>query len=166
MPRSAMSNQAVSPSTGIPKPAKRPGRLIELDILRGFLLLWMTLTHLPTKVSIVSNQTFGFVSRAEGFIFLAGFMVGQLEVRREKKGGEWATLRDLAKRTARIYSYHLGLIAIAFTVFAEIAVRLQRPAVQNLLSYFLQSKGEASLAAILLQYKPSLMDILPMYVVF
>jgi hypothetical protein len=145
---------------------KPAGRLIELDILRGFLLLWMTLTHLPTKVSVVSNQTFGFVSGAEGFIFLAGFMVGQLEVRREKKGGEWATLRDLARRTARIYSYHLALIFIAFTVFAEIAVRLQRPAVENLFSYFLQSKGEATLAAVLLQYRPSLLDILPMYVVF
>ena len=35
----------------------------------------MTLTHLPTKASVISNQTFGFVSGAEGFIFLAAFMV-------------------------------------------------------------------------------------------
>src|SRR5437763_1053979 len=106
MPRSAMSNQAVSPSSGIPKPAKRPGRLIELDILRGFLLLWMTLTHLPTKVSIVSNQTFGFVSGAEGFIFLSAFMIGQLEQRLQNRSGELATVRDIAKRTFRIYGYH------------------------------------------------------------
>lgn len=66
-------------------------RLIELDILRGFLLLWMTLTHLPTKASVISNQTFGFVSGAEGFIFLAGFMVGQLEHRIERKRGYAAT---------------------------------------------------------------------------
>ena len=68
--------------------AKPPGgRLIELDILRGFLLLWMTLTHLPTAASIISNQTFGFVSGAEGFIFLSAFMVGQLEHRMEEKRG-------------------------------------------------------------------------------
>src|SRR3954454_12144494 len=81
---------------------KPAGRLIELDILRGFLLLWMTLTHLPTKVSVVSNQTFGFVSGAEGFIFLAGFMVGQLEHRVEEKRGRIGALRDLAKRTVRV----------------------------------------------------------------
>src|SRR5947208_9378842 len=160
--------QAVKPGPvplSNPSPARRH-RLIELDILRGFLLLWMTMTHLPTRASVISNQTFGFVSGAEGFIFMAAFMVGQLEFRRERKGGERATLRDLAKRTARVYLYHLGLIAIAFTVFAKLAVLLNRPAIQNLLSFYLESPKRATVAAILLQYRPSLLDLLPMYVVF
>ena len=147
------------------RPKKSP-RLIELDILRGFLLLWMTLTHLPTKASMISNQTFGFVSGAEGFIFLAAFMVGQLEFRREQTRGEVATVQDLAKRTFRVYVYHCGLLLIAFTVFAKIAVSFHRPAVQNLLSYYLHSPGQAVLAALLLQYRPSLLDILPLYIIF
>ena len=130
------------------------------------MLLWMTFTHLPTKASIISNQTFGFVSGAEGFIFLAAFMVGQLEYRKEQKGGEIATVRDLAKRTGRVYLYHAGLLVIAFTVFAELAISLHRPAVQNLLSFYLLAPKRAALAAFLLQYRPSLLDILPMYVVF
>lgn len=146
--------------------SKPRARLVELDILRGFLLLWMTFTHLPTKASILSNQTFGFVSGAEGFIFLAAFMVGQLEYRKEQKGGEIATVRDLAKRTARVYLYHGGLLLIAFTVFAELAVTFHRPAVQNLLSFYLSAPKRAVVAAFLLQYRPSLLDILPMYVVF
>src|ERR1700685_1018945 len=85
---------------------KRRGRLVQLDILRGFLLVWMAMTHLPTKANLISNQTFGFVSGAEGFIFLSAFMVGLLEERKEMKGGWFATLRDLAKRTVRIYAYH------------------------------------------------------------
>lgn len=141
-------------------------RLVELDILRGFLLLWMTFTHLPTKASVVSNQTFGFVSGAEGFIFLAAFMVGQLEYRKEQKGGEIATVRDLAKRTWRVYLYHGGLLILAFTIFAKLAVAFQRPAVQNLLSFYLQAPKRAVVAAFLLQYRPSLLDILPIYVVF
>lgn len=140
--------------------------MVELDILRGFLLLWMTLTHLPTKASLISNQTFGFVSGAEGFIFLAGFMVGQLEYRRERKGGEIATLRDLSRRTFRIYAYHLGLLLITFTFFAKLAVTYHRPAIENLVSFFLRNPGPAAVAAALLQYRPSLLDILPMYVVF
>lgn len=142
------------------------GRLIQLDILRGFLLLWMTLTHLPTKANFVSNQTFGFVSGAEGFIFLAGFMVGQLEYRREKKDGVWASVRDLARRTARVYLYHAGLLAITFTVFAYIASHFHRQSLENLLSFFFSNERRAVFAAALLQYRPSLLDILPMYVVF
>lgn len=152
--------------SGTPPIAKPRGRLIEVDILRGFLLLWMTLTHLPTKASLISNQTFGFVSGAEGFIFLAGFMVGQLEHRIQQKSGQAATVRDLSKRTLRIYFYHCILLAIAFTLVAEIGVSFHRLALENLLSFYLQQPKHALIAAALLQYRPALLDILPMYIVF
>jgi hypothetical protein len=141
---------------------KPRGRLIELDILRGFLLLWMTLTHLPTKASLISNQTFGFVSGAEGFIFLAAFMVGQLEHRIELRSGSAATVRDISKRTLRIYIYHCALLAIAFTLVAEVGISFHRQALQNLLSFYLQQPEHAVMAAMLLEYRPSLLDILPM----
>jgi hypothetical protein len=141
-------------------------RLIALDILRGFLLLWMTLTHLPTKASIVSNQTFGFVSGAEGFIFLAAFMVGQIEHRVEQKRGELGTLLDLSKRTTKIYIYHCALLAIAFTLIAKLGTFFHSLALQNLLSFYLEHPKQATIAAVLLEYRPSLLDILPMYIVF
>jgi hypothetical protein len=147
-------------------PRKPGGRIIELDILRGFLLLWMTLTHLPTLASTFSNQTFGFVSGAEGFIFLAAFMVGQLEHRIEQKRGERGAVRDLAKRTVRVYLYHCALLAIAFTLVAEVGVRFHRLSIENLLSFYLHSPKPAVIAAALLEYRPSLLDILPMYVIF
>ena len=139
---------------------------MELDILRGFLLLWMTLTHMPTWASNLSNQTFGFVSGAEGFIFLAAFMVGQIQFRAAKKRGERGALIDIGKRTLRVYLYHCGLLAVAFTLVALIGVEFHREALRNLLSYYLQSPRQAIIAAVLLQYRPSLLDILPMYVVF
>lgn len=154
--------------SGNPAPTdrKRRGRLVELDILRGFLLLWMTLTHLPTKANLISNQTFGFVSGAEGFIFLAAFMVGQLEYRVEQKSGVGATVRDLSRRTLRIYLYHCALLVFAFTLVAEFGVSFHRLALQNLLSFYLQQPQHAAIAAALLLYRPSLLDILPMYIVF
>lgn len=148
-------------------PSEKPRvRLIQLDILRGFLLLWMALTHLPTKASIISNQTFGFVSGAEGFIFLAAFMVGQIEHRVEQRRGERGSLLDIGKRTTRIYIYHCALLAIAFTVIARVGVSLHSLALQNLLSFYLQHPKQATIAAALLEYRPSLLDILPMYIVF
>ncbi len=47
------------------------GRRLELDAVRGLMLVWITLTHLPTIASTYVNQPFGFVSAAEGFIFLS-----------------------------------------------------------------------------------------------
>jgi hypothetical protein len=146
------------------KPARK--RSVEVDILRGFLLLWMTLTHLPTEASVLSNQTFGFVSGAEGFIFLAAFMVGQLQHHVEQKRGQMGALRDIAKRTLRVYLYHCGLLAVAFTLVAAVGVEFHRLSLQNLLSYYLQSPRQAIIAAALLEYRPSLLDILPMYVIF
>ncbi len=161
--------QLTSAATHRAKAAVRPkprGRIVELDILRGFLLLWMTFTHLPTKASIVSNQTFGFVSGAEGFIFLAAFMIGQIEQRAEQKQGQLAAVRDLSKRTLRVYLYHCALLAIAFTLVAGIGVSFHRLALENLLSYYLNRPYQAIIAGALLEYRPSLLDILPMYIVF
>jgi len=169
MPQSAPPVQVPNPpegDKGNTAPRKPRGRLVELDILRGFLLVWMTLTHLPTNASLISNQTFGFVSGAEGFIFLAAFMVGQLQQRTERKLGQMGALRDISKRTLRVYLYHCGTLAIAFTVVAEIAVKFHRLGLQNLLSYYLATPKQAVVAAALLQYRPSLFDILPMYVIF
>lgn len=152
--------------TAAPARHSTPARLVELDVLRGFLLLWMTLTHLPTRASIISNQTFGFVSGAEGFIFLAGFMIGQLEHRVERRGGWNATLRDLRKRVLRVYTYHAALVAITFTIVAAIAVHYHRLGLENLLSFYLAHPKRAIVAALILKYRPSLLDILPMYVLF
>ena len=48
----------------------------ELDALRGLFLVWMTLTHLPTRFSDFVNQPLGFISSAEGFVFISALLVG------------------------------------------------------------------------------------------
>ena len=59
-----------------PTAANHSQRQPELDALRGLLLLWMTMTHLPTHASEYANQPFGFVSAAEGFVFLSAVLTG------------------------------------------------------------------------------------------
>jgi len=41
-------------------------RRLEIDGALGLMLLWMTLTHLPTVLTPWVNQPFGFFSAAEG----------------------------------------------------------------------------------------------------
>ena len=51
-------------------------RRTEFDLLRGALLLGMALTHLPTRASAYADQPLGFISSAEGFVFLSAFIAG------------------------------------------------------------------------------------------
>jgi len=155
---------AVQPEVTVP--IGRTGRIPALDSLRGFLLVWMTLTHLPTRVSAYSNQALGYVSAAEGFILLAAVLTGRIQRHATQKYGPRIALRKLLQRGFRVYAYHLGLLAVAFGICAAVAVYLHREPLQYLLDFFIARPKIALAAAPVLLYNPPLLDILPMYVVF
>jgi hypothetical protein len=141
-------------------------RRIELDAARGAMLVWMTLTHLPTMISTYSNQPFGFVSGAEGFIFLSALFTGQVYFLLAERNGYRAMAKQLWMRTARLYIYHVALLGIAFVVVAHLAAAGNRPALHNLLDYYFLVPRKAVLYGVLLIYRPPLLDILPMYITF
>src|SRR5579862_7867795 len=149
------------PHMHLPRLERKP----ELDALRGLFLVWMTLTHLPTRFADFVNQPLGFVSSAEGFVFISALLVGRLYIR------DWvqnpANVRArLWKRSFKIYGYHLLMLALAFTVVAGFAVHTHKAALINLLNFYLQRPKAAIVGSVLLLYCPPLLDILPMYVTF
>ncbi|MFT4045643.1 MAG: OpgC domain-containing protein [Solimonas sp.] len=141
-------------------------RHLEFDALRGLLLVLMTLTHLPTRFSSYSSQAFGFVSAADGFVFLSAFLTGAIYAPKFAAGQRAAARTSLLLRARRLYLWHLGLLAFAFTVIAAIGFYGQRPALYGLLTFFFEQPMTALWAAPLLVYQPPLLDILPMYTVF
>ncbi len=144
-----------------PKLPRKP----ELDALRGLFLVWMTLTHLPTHFSDLVNQPFGFVSSAEGFVFLSALLVARLYIHQAMQ--DEAGLRSkLWRRSLKIYGYHLLMLALAFTVAAGLAVTTHRTAIYNLLNFYIAHPFVAIAGSVLLIYCPPLLDILPMYVIF
>jgi hypothetical protein len=145
----------------LPKLERRP----ELDALRGLFLVWMILVHLPTHISNFADQPFGFVSAAEGFVFLSALLVGRI-YSREHMVDEGGVRRHLWRRSLKIYGYHMVLIAFAFTVVAAYAVHGHRLALTNLLNFYLAHPAPAIVGSLLLLYCPPLLDILPMYVLF
>ncbi|HKF46195.1 MAG TPA: OpgC domain-containing protein [Terracidiphilus sp.] len=145
----------------LPKLERRP----ELDALRGLFLVWMTVTHLPTRFSDFVNQPFGFVSSAEGFVFISALLVGRLYIRDLVQNPRNVRLK-LWKRSLKIYGYHLVMLALAFTVVAEIAIHTHKAALTNLLDFYLAHPFVAVVGSVLLLYCPPLLDILPMYVTF
>jgi hypothetical protein len=126
----------------------------------------MTLTHLPTRVSVYSNQLFGIVSAAEGFIFLSALLCGTVFGRKLQEQGPRSVWRRLTARAGRLYAYHLALLGIAFTVVARIAIHTKQPSLQGLLDFYLAHRIDGIIASILLVYRPPLLDILPMYILF
>jgi hypothetical protein len=125
----------------------------------------MTLTHLPTHFSDFVNQPFGFVSSAEGFVFLSAMLVSRVYVR-DAQQDESGMRAKLWRRTLKIYGYHLLMLTFAFTVAAAFAATTHRPALSNLLNFYLAHPVVAVIGSVLLIYCPPLLDILPMYVLF
>src|SRR5690348_582587 len=141
-------------------------RRIELDVFRGVLLVMMTLTHLPTRVSVYASQPLGFVSAAEGFVFLSAFVASSVFSRILRDQGTRQVRQRAWSRVTRLYCLHLGLLFFAFTIGATWALRMGRPALSNLLTFYLVEPGWSALGSLLLLYQPPLLDILPMYIVF
>ncbi len=148
-------------TTRVAKLERRP----ELDALRGLFLVWMTLTHLPTHFSDYLNDPFGYVSSAEGFVFLSALLVGRIYISRVLEDENRVRSR-LWKRSLQIYGYHLLMLAVAFTVAATFAVQTHHAAIYNLLNFYIAHPWVAGTGSVLLLYCPPLLDILPMYILF
>ena len=160
------SEQSATAANGPPSNAVM-GRRLELDAARGLMLVWITLTHLPTAASAYVNQPFGFVSAAEGFIFLSALFTGRIYFRLAEHDGYKAMTLRLWARTWRLYCYHALLLIFAFLVAVPIASRGNRPGLHNLLDfYFMAGPKRSVIEAFLLIYRPPLLDILPMYIIF
>ena len=142
-------------------------RIEELDALRGLMLLWMTCTHLPTNLSIYMNQPLGYFAATECFIFLSALFSGRICYSQMQRRGDTGMCLNMWKRAARLYGYQLLLLAFAFVIEAPIAARGNRPAVHNLLNYFFTvGYSRAFVDAALMIYRPPLLDILPIYIIF
>jgi hypothetical protein len=131
----------------LPHLERRP----ELDAMRGLFLVWMTLTHLPTRMSDLVNSPLGFVSSAEGFVFVSALLVGRLYIREMLADASRVRVR-LWKRSLQIYGYHLLMLAFAFTVAAGWAVHTHKAAISNLLNFYLAHPLVAIIGSILLIY--------------
>jgi hypothetical protein len=142
-------------------------RLKELDALRGFMLVWITITHLPTALSTYVNQPFGFVSAAEGFIFLSALFTGSIYFRMAEQNSYGVMRRKLSMRTLQLYLYHVLLLSFVFLVAVPIAASGTRPGLHNLLDFYFDAGARRAVVdAVLLIYRPPLLDILPMYILF
>jgi hypothetical protein len=138
----------------------------EFDALRGLMLVLMTVTHLPTVLSSPLGQPFGYVSAAEGFVLLSGFMAGLVYTGKARKRGGDHMQEAFLRRAATVYACQAALLVFLLTVVSVLAFVTGKQAITNLVSYYLDRPLAAWLGGLTLIYAPPLLDILPMYVLF
>ncbi len=138
----------------------------EIDAVRGLMLVLMTVTHLPTRISMPLGQPFGYVSAAEGFVLLSAYMAGLVYGRVAYRQGVPQMRRAFWRRALTIYGCQAAALLFLFTVITVIGTQVNEPAVKGLLAFYFAQPVDALLGGLLLVHEPPLLDILPLYVLF
>ena len=139
-------------------------RMVELDVLRGFLLLMMVVNHSPSPLRQLTDQPIGFFSTAEPFVFISALLAGLLFQKRREKSGFAAARAATLQRALKIYRAHLITLFVVFAVGSLFLAWV--PGIQYILSKFFDSPTSAVAGSVALLFQPPLLDILPMYVIF
>lgn len=145
-------------NTPSPKINKRD---ISLDVLRGCMLIIMAMDHFGEPIMNYTWEAAGFVSAAEGFVFLSGLLVGLIYARYIQRGG-YVLEQRLWQRAGTIYLYH-WLALFGVFLFTLISIKLQAPW-QSYAVAMEQTPWKAWISGMLLIYQPPMLDILPLYI--
>lgn len=159
MPPDSPKSSRFLPPTGLPP----RGRLEWLDTIRGILLTVMALNHIPSIFWPLTQQPLGFATAAEGFVFMAGLVVGLAYTRRWEKHGARVASKALWQRTFVIYKAHIATVAailVWMLLYLKWSGGTQLP-VGSPWAWF--NKPGTLLATAFLLHQPGLMDILPTY---
>jgi len=138
-----------------------------LDFFRGLALILIFIDHIPDNLlGWFTMPTFAFCDAAEVFIFISGYAAAMVYGRTmEQQGALFATAR-IYKRAWQLYVTHLCLFML-FT--AEVSYTVQRfnnPMYNDELRVgdFLAEPDIAVIKALVLQFQPTFLDILPLYI--
>jgi hypothetical protein len=150
------------------KTATAMRRFVQIDGLRGLFLVVITLNHLNTFLYKYTYEPFGFISAAEGFVFLSGLVAGLVYTHKLIKYGREEMLKSVISRSLTIYTYHSILYLSLFLLLV-----VMQPIDAHWTTFWISRmdfpEGDhftTFLMGLVLLYLPKGMDILPMYFVF
>ncbi|MCB9207184.1 MAG: OpgC domain-containing protein [Ignavibacteriales bacterium] len=130
-----------------------------LDIIRGLLLIVMTIDHFSYQIM---SYNFGYFSAAEGFVFVSGLVMGIYGINKYYTDGFIKLKSILRRRSFKIYKYHIFSL-LFFFLFSFLLKINQNSFSLSTLELF---DYEHFLWGLLLVYSPNYLDILPMYIFF
>jgi len=137
-------------------------RDLRVDLLRGFCIFAMVVDHFggDSWLYAVTGGNRFYVSAAEGFIFISGFVMGQAYRAKRDRSGLPAAMREALKRARTLYvaTVALTLIFSALFLYTDIALWTGRD-----FGLGIDTWQEITVAALTLHYTYHGTDILAMY---
>jgi hypothetical protein len=131
------------------------------------MLILITIDHFLPDENIIKHFTYefvGWVTAAEGFVFLSGLTAGIIYSRKMLEKGESFVAEAVKKRAWLIYRNHILILGFALLiVLCGHSVNSYWLAHYNL---FVEKPGLSILLGSILLYQPIYLDILPMYAVY
>src|SRR6202140_714818 len=143
-------------------------RDLRLDFFRGVSLIFIFIDHIPENIlSYFTLEAVGFFDAAEVFIFISGFAAALAYGRRLiQKGALYATAQVL-RRAWQLYVAHIFLFVLFIAEVSYTAAVFKNPMYNEEMRVadFLDEPHVAVIKALLLEFQPTFLDILPLYIV-
>ena len=149
-------------------PEPSTSRDLRLDFFRGLSLIFIFIDHIPENIlSYGTLQAAAFFDAAEVFIFISGFTAALVYGRRlANKGALYATAQVL-RRAWQLYVAHIFLFVLFVAEVSYTATAFKNPMYNEEMRVagFLAEPHIAVIKALLLEFQPAFLDILPLYIV-
>ena len=148
-------------------------RYQQLDFFRGFLLIIITVDHFLAYNNVIkrfTSESVGWVSAAEGFVFISGLTAGLVYTYKFNEKGVEYIKTAARKRAVIIYRNHIILFLLTFLAITLIPLFgkywLETTVEGGSYALFFEKPIWALTLGSVLLYQPMLLDILPMYTIF
>ncbi len=146
----------------------RRGRDLRLDFFRGLSLFFIFIDHIPNNfLGWFTLRSIAFSDAAEVFIFISGYTAALVYGRSLRQHGALFATAQIYRRVWQLYVAHIFLFMIftAEVSYAVLAVNNPMYSEELRVGDFLQQPHIAIIKALLLQFQPAFLDILPLYIV-
>jgi hypothetical protein len=143
-------------------------RDLRVDFFRGLALWWIYTDHIPGDVlGDFSLRNFAMCDATEVFVLLAGYGAGLSYGMGLGRNGYVSTCADVLKRAWTLYIAHIFLFVLftAQVTYSATALNRLNYLEETRLDVLGDDPYRSLLEALLLRFQPSLLNILPLYVV-
>ena len=143
-------------------------RDLRLDFFRGVALICIFIDHIPENyLNYVTLSAVGFSDAAEVFIFISGFTASLVYGRAMTARGVLFATVQVIRRAWQLYVAHIFLFVIFIAEVSYTVKTFNNPMYNEEMGVgdFLEHPHVAVVQALILQFQPTFLDILPLYIV-
>ena len=162
-----LSEGATQPATSGGPTAPTAARDFRLDFFRGLALVFIFIDHIPENVlSYFTLQAVQFYDAAEVFIFISGYTAALVYGRTLASYGAFYATAYVLRRVWQLYVAHIFLFMIFIAEVSYTVTTFNNPMYNDEMRVadFLGEPHIAIVKALLLEFQPTFLDILPLYI--